>query len=310
MACVAALLARGEVRKAAEAARTFLTSIPKEASGTRLAAYALLLQAPQFTMKDGQEKILHEALTYLRGGDMRNPEARLAAAWLLTAGGGEIAPEERQMMLAAAEPFHKQRAEKRQKVMAMTIVAAHADDTDAAIDLLRSILAEGDERAIDVAFTGAARRFVMENQDMGNRFLQEAVDQAPSVRLRDRLKRVRTDLHAKQATAAYGALDRMYRELCEAERTGTPAPSHVLSESLEQYRLLCGVSSDLRQKAQAAFSAGLIAWKCGDTHTARGLHAVALDRMELLVSEGHVNPADPAMRHVYDWSAYWRKVRE
>jgi len=51
-------------------------------------------------------------------------------------------------------------------------------------------------------------------------------------------------------------------------------------------------------------------WTVGHTKTARGLHAVALNRMELLVSEGHINPADPAMRHMHDWSAYWRNVRE
>ena len=178
------------------------------------------------------------------------------------------------------------------------------------VDVLRGILAEKDERAIEVAFRRATRCFTMENQEMGNRLLKEAIEQVPNIQLRDQLKQVRAEMQKKQAKAAQDAIERTYREICEAEKTGAPLSPGVLGESLEQYRLLCSVSSDLQKKAQAAFSVGLIAWKCGDTKTARGLHAVALDRTELLVSEGHINPADPKVRHLYDWSAYWKKMRE
>lgn len=136
---VTALLGQGEVEKAKKAASAFLASIPKEARGTRLIIYALLLQEQRFTLKEGgQEKFLGEASACLRE-ETENVEGHLAAAWLLTAFGGELSPEERDRALAAAEPFHKQRAKKQQKTMAMTIVAAHAADTEVVTDALRGI---------------------------------------------------------------------------------------------------------------------------------------------------------------------------
>lgn len=236
-------------------------------------------------------------------------EEALTAAWRLTVRGGEISPEEQKQMLAVAEAFRSERA-KEKRIMAMTVLAAHTADTDAVVEMLKGVLTEGDDWATEVAFSRAAQRFVTENQEMGHRLLQEAIERTGNLRLRDHLKRLRDELGRKQASAAQDSIDRAYRAICEAEERGELVSPGLLGDSLEQYSLLCGVSTDLQQKAHAAFYAGLIAWKCGDTKTARGLHAVALDRTELLISEGHINPADPKVRHLYQWSAYWRATRE
>lgn len=306
---VVSLLRQGDVRSAGELARLSIAAIPRHARGTRLTAYAVLAQTAGFVLEN-REEVLAEASASLREEGAKRPEERLAAAWLLTVYGGERDPEERERMLAAAQPFHGASGKKKPKIMAITIMAAHAPDTEAVIDALRSLLAENDEQVLGIAFRLAAHRFAHEDQERGLHLLQEVIEWASDAGLRDQLKAVRDDLRQRQAQAAYKAIERAYRELCENEKTCAPLPQNILDESLEQYRLLCRVSGDLRQKAKAAFSTGLVAWKCGDVKTARGLHAVALDRMELLVSEGHINPADPAMRHMYDWSAYWKKMRE
>lgn len=305
---VVSLLRQGDVRSAGELARLSIAAIPRHARGTRLTAYAVLAQTAGFVLEN-REEVLAEASASLQEGAKR-PEERLAAAWLLTAYGGERDPKECERMLAAAQPFHGSREKKKSRIMAITITAANALDTEAVIEALRGLLAENDEQALGIAFRRAAHRFAHEDQERGLRLLQEAIEWASDAGLRDQLKAVRDDLRQRQVQAARNAIERAYRELCEGEKTGAPLPQNILDESLEQYRLLCRVSVDLRQKAQAAFSVGLVAWKCGDVKTARGLHAVALDRMEFLVSEGHINPADPAMRHMYDWSAYWKKTRE
>lgn len=305
---VSLLFQEGDLERAEELAQKTLGGIGKGARGTRLMAYAVLAQSPAFT-PENKEGLLGEASAILREATEK-PKEHLAAAWLLTAFGGELVPEERDRVLKIAEAFRMQRKSTKTKTMAMTIIAAYETDTDAVMNVLWGILAEGDERAQEIAFRRAARCFITEDQQRGNRFLQQAIEQASSVRLRDQLKCVREDLRKKQAQAAQEAIESTYREICEGEKLGNEVAPSLLGENLEQYRLLCGVSSDLWQKAQAAFQTGLIAWKCGDTKTARGLHAVALARTELLVSEGNINPADPKVRHLYDWSAYWRKVQE
>lgn len=305
---VVSLLRQGDVRGAGALARLSIAAIPRHARGTRMTAYAVLAQNQGFILEN-REEVLAEASASLREGAQR-PEERLAAAWLLTAYGGERDPEECERMLAAAQTFQGAGEKKRPKIMAMTIAAANAPDTDAVIDALRGLLAEHDGRAIGIAFRRAAHRFVAEDQERGLCLLREAVDAVQDAALREQLKAMRDDLRQRQAQAARHAIERAYRELCEGEKTGTELPPNILEESIEQYRRLCRVSGDLLQKAQTAFTVGLVAWKCGDVNTARGLHAVALDRMEFLVSEGRANPADPTMRHLYDWSAYWKKTRE
>ena len=121
---VSSLFNEGEIQRAEEMARVSLDTIPKNARGTRMMAYAVLLQSPEFTIGEHREEVLTEASAMLQEATEKSEE-HLAAAWLLTAFGGELAPEERDRVLKIAEGFRTQRKSNKKKTMAMTIVAAH-----------------------------------------------------------------------------------------------------------------------------------------------------------------------------------------